>query len=77
MKLAKDLLGKVLVRVINGAKIRSKIVETEAYLAPEDKACHAYGNKKTERTKPFYLIGGSVYVYSIYGMHRCFNIVAN
>ena len=51
------------------------IVETEAYRAPEDKACHAYKGK-TERTKWFWEDGGSVYVYSIYGQNMCFNVVA-
>jgi hypothetical protein len=53
--LAKDLLGKVIVRHLdNGKAIRCRIVETEAYKAPEDKACHAYNNKKTLRTRPFW-----------------------
>ena len=43
------------------------IVETEAYKAPLDKACHAYNNKKTDRTKYFWLPGGHVYMFSIYG----------
>ncbi|TDT72483.1 DNA-3-methyladenine glycosylase [Hypnocyclicus thermotrophus] len=75
--LAKDLLGKILVREINGKKILCKIVETEAYIGPEDKACHAYNNKRTKRTEAMFLEGGCTYVYMIYGMYNCLNIVAN
>ena len=65
--LAKDLLGKVIVRHLqNGKSIRCRIVETEAYKAPHDKACHAYNNKKTLRTKPFWYDGGHWYVFTIY-----------
>ncbi|MBM7624965.1 DNA-3-methyladenine glycosylase [Sporohalobacter salinus] len=74
--LAKDLLGKILVRNVGDREIRARIVETEAYVGPEDKGCHAYQNKKTERTKVMFERGGHVYVYLIYGMHHCFNVVA-
>lgn len=74
---AKELLGKLLVRNINGKEIVCKIVETEAYVGPEDKGCHAYNNKKTKRTEVMFLKGGHAYVYSIYGIHFCFNIVTN
>lgn len=72
---AKNLLGKILVREINGQKIMAKIVETEAYMGAEDKASHAYNNKKTKRTKPMFARGGLAYIYLIYGMYYCFNIV--
>lgn len=52
------------------------IVETEAYKAPEDKACHAYNNKKTDRTKYFWQDGGCIYMFSIYGHNYCMNITA-
>ena len=77
LTVAKDLLGKILVRKINGQKIKAKIVETEAYIGPEDKACHAYDNKRTKRTKTMFAPGGVAYVYLIYGMYNCFNVVAN
>lgn len=60
----------------NGDIIKCMIVETEAYKAPLDKACHAYNNKKTERTKYFWLPGGHVYMFTIYRTNVCFNIVA-
>lgn len=72
---AKDLLGKIIVREINGQKIMTKIVDTEAYMGAEDKASHAYNNKKTKRTKTMFGKGGLAYVYLIYGMYHCFNVV--
>ena len=74
---AKDLLGKILIRIIEDEFIACKIVETEAYIGPEDKGCHAYGNRKTKRTKTMFLKGGHSYVYLIYGMYNCLNVVAS
>ncbi|WP_408956175.1 DNA-3-methyladenine glycosylase [Natroniella sp. ANB-PHB2] len=74
--LAQKLLGKLLVRKIDGEEIVTKIVETEAYVGPEDKACHAYNNKRTDRTKIMFAQGGYSYVYLIYGLHHCFNVVS-
>lgn len=74
--LSKDLLGKILVREIDGEKVLCRIVETEAYVGPEDKGCHAYGNRKTERTKTMFQEGGVAYIYIIYGMYNCLNVVA-
>jgi DNA-3-methyladenine glycosylase len=76
-EVAKNLLGQYLIREVNGIKIKSKIVETEAYIGAIDKACHAYNYKRTERTKPLYEEGGISYVYFIYGLYHCFNIVTN
>ena len=77
LTVANNLLGKLLVRQINGQKIKLKIVETEAYIGPEDKACHAYQNKRTDRTETMFWAGGCAYVYLIYGLHYCLNIVTN
>lgn len=75
--LARELLGKIIVRNLpDGKVIKVMIVETEAYKAPDDKGCHAYNNKKTERTKNFWTDGGHLYIYSIYGPNNCMNIVA-
>lgn len=72
---AKELLGKVLVRVDGDKIYRGKIVETEAYLGLTDKASHAYGGKITNRTLNLYQEAGFSYVFLIYGMYDCFNVV--
>lgn len=72
---AKELLGKVLVHELDGQKIAGKIVETEAYLGVEDKAAHSYGGRRTQRVEVMYGKPGFSYVFIIYGMHYCFNIV--
>lgn len=77
INLAKDILGKYLIREYDGIQIVSKIVETEAYMGVNDKAAHVYGDKKIDRTMPLYLDGGHIYVYLIYGMYYCLNISAN
>ena len=74
--LAKDLLGKIIVHNTGSTILKGKIVETEAYLGVIDKAAHVYGGKKTKRVMPMYGMPGTAYVYLIYGMYYCFNIVA-
>jgi len=74
--LAQKLLGKKLVRIYKNKRISGIITETEAYLGLKDKACHSYGGKRTDRVIPLYMPGGFSYVYFIYGMHYCFNVVA-
>jgi DNA-3-methyladenine glycosylase len=72
---AKELLGKVLIRRINKNKFLSgKIVEVEAYMGDHDPACHAY-QKVTGRSSTLYKDGETIYVYFIYGNYYCFNIV--
>jgi DNA-3-methyladenine glycosylase len=75
--LAKDLLGKILVRKVEGRTINSLITETEAYVGPEDKGSHAYNNKRTKRTETMFKEGGHAYIYLIYGMYNCLNIVCS
>ena len=72
---ARELLGCRLVHVVDGKRIAGRITETEAYLGVGDAACHTFGHRRTPRTKSMYLPGGHVYVYFIYGMHFCFNVV--
>jgi len=74
LKVAKELLGKFIVRKYKGKKIIGKIVETEAYIGPEDRASHGYQMKKTERNRAEYLIGGHIYIYLVYGMYYQLNI---
>ncbi|MDR6370056.1 DNA-3-methyladenine glycosylase [Chryseobacterium bernardetii] len=75
--LARDLLGKVLFTEINGEKTAGIIVETEAYFGINDKASHAYGGRRTDRTETLYSHGGISYVYLCYGIHHLFNIVTS
>ncbi|MBL7128368.1 MAG: DNA-3-methyladenine glycosylase [Ignavibacteria bacterium] len=71
---SQNLLGKIIVRKIRNKLLAAKIVETEAYIGEHDPACHAY-QKITNRSSTLYEIGGTVYVYFIYGNYYCFNIV--
>ncbi|WP_029269975.1 DNA-3-methyladenine glycosylase [Flavobacterium sp. KJJ] len=75
--LAKDLLGKVLFTQIDGKITAGVIVETEAYFGVQDKASHAYGGRRTDRTETLYSQGGISYVYLCYGIHHLFNIVSS
>jgi len=74
--LAKELLGKTLVRNIDNVTLRGKIVETEAYVGEIDKASHAYNGRRTDRTEPLFREGGISYVYFIYGKYHCFNVIS-
>lgn len=71
---AKKLLGKYIVRKIGRKELTGKIIETEAYIGPKDKASHAFGGKITPRNKAEYLIGGHIYIYLVYGMYWQMNI---
>jgi DNA-3-methyladenine glycosylase len=76
--IARQLLGKRLVVPANdGLRVSGIIVETEAYQGPEDKASHAYGNRRTKRTETMFGMGGTAYVYFVYGMYYQFNVVTN
>lgn len=77
LTLARSLLGKVLVHVTPYGTVRGIITETEGYMGPEDKGAHTYGGKRTARTEPMFHIGGTSYVYLIYGMYSCMNVAAN
>jgi DNA-3-methyladenine glycosylase len=72
---SKELLGKVLVHKTPNYTVAGRIVETEAYLGPEDKAAHSFGGKITPRVEIMYNQGGFSYIFTIYGMYQCFNIV--
>jgi len=78
LEVARDLLGKKLV-VPNrtGSRVAGIIVETEAYRGPEDRGSHAYNGRRTQRTETMYGIGGTAYVYFVYGMYNQFNVVTN
>ncbi|MFX1454734.1 MAG: DNA-3-methyladenine glycosylase [Promethearchaeota archaeon] len=74
-RVARDLLGKLLVRETDFGRIVGEIIEVEAYLGPDDKASHSYNYKKTERTKVMYDKPGTLYVYLVYGMYFCLNVI--
>lgn len=75
IKVARGLLGQRLVRVAGGQRVAGIIVETEAYLGRVDRAAHSYRGR-TERNASMWLTGGHAYVYFIYGIHWCMNVVA-
>lgn len=77
-KLAQNLLGKRLVRVLSdGTKLSGHIVETEAYLGEIDKAAHSYQGKRTAKNEAMFMDPGTIYVYHIYGIYSCINISAH
>lgn len=75
LDVTKDLLGKNLVHYINGERLVGKIVEAEAYIGNIDKAAHSYNDKKTKRNEAMFGPPGHAYVYLIYGMYNCINVV--
>lgn len=75
VELARDLIGKIIVRKDRRRVFRARIVETEAYIGAHDLACHA-SKGRTNRTEAMFGPAGRAYIYLIYGMHEMFNIVA-
>ncbi|MFC5775337.1 DNA-3-methyladenine glycosylase [Ectobacillus antri] len=75
LTVARRLLGQRLVHVVNGKRRSGIIIEVEAYQGPEDKAAHSHGNRRTARTEVMFGAPGHAYVYLIYGMYDCFNII--
>lgn len=72
---ARDLLGKVLVREAGGKLSWGRLVELEAYLGPDDLASHSSGGRRSPRNEVMYGAPGHAYVYFTYGMHHCLNFV--
>jgi len=79
VSLSRSLIGKYLLTCLEPENVITggMIIETEAYRGPEDKASHAYNNRRTKRTETMFSEGGTTYVYLCYGMHHLFNIVTN
>ena len=77
VKIAKELLGKIIVTYFDEQLTAARITETEAYNGINDKASHAYNNRRTKRTEIMYAKGGAAYVYLCYGIHHLFNVVTN
>ena len=76
-KIARELLGKILVTDFGGQRSSGRIVETEAYNGVVDRASHAWSGRRTNRTEVMYQEPGTAYVYLIYGIHHLFNVVTN
>ena len=74
LQVAPELLGKWLVRTARGKRISGRITEVEAYIGPEDLACHA-SKGRTKRTEILFAQPGTLYVYLVYGMYWCLNFV--
>src|SRR6186713_3198655 len=77
LQIAKELLGKILVTKWDGIETSGRIVEVEAYNGVNDKASHAAGGRRTNRTEVMYGKGGVAYVYLCYGIHQMLNVVTN
>lgn len=75
LEVAPELLGKYLVRMLDGEALAVRLTEVEAYVGRVDKACHAYGYKRTRRTETLFAPPGTAYLYLIYGMYTCLNLV--
>jgi DNA-3-methyladenine glycosylase len=76
VSVARGLLGQRFVTCIDNRRTSGIIVETEAYLGAADKAAHTYGDRRTARNETMWGDGGHLYVYFVYGMHHCANVVA-
>ena len=72
---ARDLLGKLLIRRHPEGEVVVRINEVEAYLGVEDPACHTFGGRRTRRTETMWGPAGCAYVYLVYGLHNCLNAV--
>ncbi|MEP7376466.1 MAG: DNA-3-methyladenine glycosylase [Chitinophagaceae bacterium] len=77
LKIAEELLGKLLVTTKDGITTSGRIVECEAYAGKPDKASHAYGGRRTNRNEVMYGEAGVAYVYLCYGIHHLFNVVTH
>ena len=75
VQIARDLIGCGLYTNIDGLLTGGMVVETEAYRAPDDRACHARGNLRTARTETMFGAPGTTYMYLCYGIHRMLNVV--
>ncbi len=73
--MARALLGKLLVRTAPDGEVRVRLTEVEAYLGPDDPACHTRSGLRSRRNRSMWGDAGRVYVYRVYGLHHCLNVV--
>ena len=72
---ARELLGKLLIRTHPDGVVALRLTEVEAYLGIEDPACHTFGGRRTPRTETMWGEAGHAYIYLVYGLHSCLNVV--
>jgi DNA-3-methyladenine glycosylase len=72
---ARDLLGKLVIRDLPEGRVAVRLAEVEAYLGIRDAAAHTFGSRRTPRNEVMWGDGGHLYVYFTYGMHFCCNVV--
>jgi DNA-3-methyladenine glycosylase len=75
LRVARQLLGKIVVHETGGRRVAGRIVEVEVYRGPEDRAAHSYGGHRSPRNDMMYGPPGHAYVYLVYGLHHCLNVV--
>ena len=73
--MARELLGKLLVREHSDGVVVLRLTEVEAYLGIDDPACHTFRGRRTPRTETMWGEAGYAYVYLVYGLHSCLNVV--
>lgn len=75
LTVARQLLGKILVHASPDGTTAGRIVEVEAYRGPRDRAAHSRGGHRSPRNESMYGPAGHAYVYLVYGLHHCLNVV--
>jgi DNA-3-methyladenine glycosylase len=75
LEVARDAVGKRLVHVTQAGVLVGRIVETEAYRGPEDRAAHSFGGRRTARTEAMFGPAGRAYIFLVYGLHWHLNLV--